>query len=179
MGVGDDAGKRPGRLASVPVGIRAVAIMQEDYGSRLQLGPGSEPDLVRPGPVAVPNTECPAENGIVQLMNRGPYEGIPKAMRRPENPGGTSGGSRDELVRQAQLPLDEMGALEMEFLVIHGVIAHFVRSAADEARQLGMPGHMIADQEKRSRDMVEVQYLKNPFRGGGAGSVIKGEVEVA
>jgi hypothetical protein len=37
---------------------------------------------------------------------------------------------------------------------------------------------MIADQEKCSRDMVEVQYLENPFRGGGAGPVIKGEVEI-
>jgi hypothetical protein len=38
---------------------------------------------------------------------------------------------------------------------------------------------MIADQEKRSRDMVEFQCLENPFRGGRAGPVIKGEVEVA
>lgn len=178
MGVGDDAGKRLGRLAAVPVRIRAVAVMQEDYGSRLQLGPGSEPDLVCPGPVAVPNAECPAENGIVQLPNRGPHEGIPEAMRRPENPGGTTGGSRDQVVCQIQFPLDDMGAFEMELLVMHGVIAHFMRSATDEARQLGMPGHMIADQEKRSRDMVEVQYFENPFRGGGAGPVIKGEVDV-
>jgi hypothetical protein len=47
-------------------------------------------------------------------------------MGRPKYPDGTSDGPRDELMRQTQFLPDVMGALEMELLVMHGVIAHFM-----------------------------------------------------
>ena len=71
-----------------------------------------------------------------------------------------------------------MGAFEMEFVMMHRMIAHFMRSAPEKPRQLGMPSDLIADQEESGGDPVEVQYLENPLRGGGAGPIIKGEEKV-
>jgi hypothetical protein len=62
--------------------------------------------------------------------------------------------------------------------MVHRMIPHFMRTASDEPGQPGMPSDLIADQKKRGGDMVEVQYLENPFRGAGAGSIVKSEIEV-
>jgi hypothetical protein len=99
-------------------------------------------------------------------------------MGRSENLEGMSGDFRNKPVGQKQFLEYVLGALKMEFPMMHRMIPHFMRTASDEPGQLGMPSDLIADQKKRGGDLVDVQYLENPFRSAGAGPIIKGEIEV-
>src|SRR5881296_1441867 len=120
----DDPRERGRGTAPVPSRIVAIAVVQQDDGTRSKLAAHPHADLLgrHPG-VRVPHAERPTEHRVAETSGGDAHERVAVAVRRTEAAWDPARRVDDQLVRALELLADPARPPKVQFLVAQGVVS--------------------------------------------------------
>src|SRR5207245_2179814 len=138
-----------GRWAAIARRVIAVAVVQQDDGTGLELAANPGADFLAPhARIRIPHTERPTEYRVREASRRRRDERIAVAVRGPEAPRVPTGGVGDQLVRAHELFADRGRSQEVQLPVSQRVISHIMALRGDAAGARRTTEHVLSHADK-------------------------------
>src|SRR6266571_2286176 len=136
--------------APVASRIVAIAVVQQDDGTRSELAAHARADLLgRHAGVRVPHAKRPTEHRVAETSGGDAHERVAVAVRRTEAAWDPARRVDDQLVRALELLADPARPPKMQFLVAQRVVSDFMSRHGDPAGDRRKPADVLAHQEER------------------------------